>query len=120
MNPPPCCPSGSSLEPQVTLARLSNSLVGLCCPVCHSIHVHPLEVVVEQGRTRTEVLRESTVTSPTDRAHHARGSLIGLLFACEAGHEFQYALEFHKGTTVVRLDAWHRDPAAPFQELWRN
>lgn len=105
---------------QVVLVPLSDPQAELCCPVCRSVYVHPLGVVVEQGQTRTEVRRESTTTLPTDRSQYARGSLIGLVFGCESGHDFQYEFEFHKGSTTLRLEAWARDPQQVLPELWRN
>lgn len=92
----------------------------LCCPVCACPFVHPAEVVVEQGRTRTAVSNESTQVSATDRFLHARGSLITLDFWCEYGHSFQYALEFHKGQLHLRLDTKPLpNPNSP-RQLWRD
>ena len=92
----------------------------LCCPVCACPYVHPAEVVVEQGQTRTVVSNESTQVSATDRFLHARGSLITLDFWCKFGHSFQYALEFHKGELQLRLDTKPLpNPDAPGQ-LWRD
>ena len=92
----------------------------LCCPVCACPYVHPAEVVVEQGQTRTVVSNESTQVSATDRFLHARGSLITLDFWCEFGHSFQYALEFHKGELQLRLDTKPLpNPDSPGQ-LWRD
>ena len=44
----------------------------MCCPVCACPYVHPADVVVEQGQTRTVVSNESTQVSATDRFLHAR------------------------------------------------
>ena len=92
----------------------------LCCPVCACPNVHPAEVVVEQGQTKTRVSSEQTRVTPTNRGEHQRGSQIGLEFWCESGHAFSYVLSFHKGTTNIQLSA--KPAAHPMirQELWRD
>ena len=92
----------------------------LCCPVCACPYVHPAEVVVEQGQTRTVVSNESTQVSATDRFLHARGSLITLDFWCKFGHSFQYALEFHKGELQLRLDTKPVVNSESLKSLWRD
>lgn len=92
----------------------------LCCPVCACPHVHPAEVMVEQGETKTRVCAEQTRVTPTSRSLSHRGSQIGLEFWCESGHAFSYVLSFHKGTTNIQLSA--KPAAHPMirQELWRD
>jgi len=92
----------------------------MCCPVCACPYVHPAEVTVEQGQTRTVVSDESTQVSATDRFLHARGSLITLDFWCEYGHSFQYALEFHKGHMHLKLATEPLDVSKPLDQLWRD
>ena len=82
-----------------------NDEPALCCPVCGFDCVHPVEVVVEQGQTKTVVTRETTQVEATNRGTMKRGSLIILRFVCEDGHEFAYQFEFHKGTTSCELNA---------------
>ncbi len=92
----------------------------LCCPVCACQQVHPAEVTVEQGQTKTRVTSEQTRVTPTNRGEHHRGSQIALEFWCESGHAFSYVLSFHKGTTNIRLTT--KPAAHPMirQELWRD
>jgi hypothetical protein len=85
----------------------------LCCPVCACPYVHPAEVAVEQGRTRTVVTEEATDVLATDRFLRARGSLITLDFWCEFGHAFQYSLEFHKGHMHLKLATEPLDVSQP-------
>jgi len=105
---------------RIVLKGMPGNEAGLCCPVCGSEYVHPLAVIVEQGHTRTEVKAHGTTVTATDRFCRARGSLVELGFACEQGHDFRYALEFHKGSIFLQLAAQPRDPQLPLDELWRN
>ena len=93
--------------------------IGLCCPVCGLQYVHPDRVAVEQGRTRTEVTRESTLVTAINRESF-RGSLIRLRFHCESGHGFEYQLQFCKGNVVCELSTWEIGGKEPPAELWRN
>lgn len=100
--------------------ELERQYAGLCCPVCGSEFVHPLGVTVEQGRTRTEITGAGTTVVPTHRDGGSRGSHIELAFACEESHEFRYAFDFHKGSTLLQLSAQSFDAGQPTNELWRN
>lgn len=99
---------------------LDDSDVCLCCPDCGNEHVHPARVAVEQGRTRTEVSRESTVVGPSSRAGVWRGSLIALRFWCEGGHAFEYRYSFLKGQLLCELLTWKIDVSQQQEELWRD
>ncbi|MBX3433285.1 MAG: hypothetical protein KF847_08190 [Pirellulales bacterium] len=91
---------------------------GLCCPVCGMTYVHPEQVAVEQGTTRTTVRCERTQVEPSERGR--RGSLIQLDFWCERGHRFRYCLEFHKGQLFCGLFAGEWKEFSDLDELWRS
>ncbi len=93
---------------------------GLCCPLCGMDFVHPEQVAVDQGKTRTIVRCESTNVSASSREATHRGSLISLDFWCENGHVFRYLLEFHKGQMHCELYAGNLGDRPCNEELWRS
>jgi len=105
---------------RIIVKTLTGDDGGLCCPICGCEHVHPEQVTVEQGDTRTVVTGERTEVRTSSRRFFYRGSLIGLAFWCEDGHSFRYDLAFYKGRVHLRLSAGRR--MGPFQtsELWRD
>ena len=98
---------------------VDEDLVALCCPICGFEYVHPERVVVEQGRTRTQVTNETTQVTAIDNAYR-RGSLIVLHFHCENGHGFEYRLEFCKGYVFCELSTSEIGDMETREELWRN
>ncbi len=91
-----------------------------CCPVCGNDHVHPAQVIVDQGQTRTEVTRDKTFVAASDHGMLARGSLVATQFWCEEGHAFEYRLSFHKGRLTCELATWQIAAEQPREELWRD
>jgi len=105
---------------RLVICELSNKEAGLCCPVCGNPYVHPAEVAVEQGRTKTVVVCESTCVQPTERGSSHRGSKISLAFWCESGHRFEYRMAFQKGQLFCELLSCSGGPQTSSDELWRN
>lgn len=91
-----------------------------CCPVCGNDYVHPAQVIVDQGQTRTEVTREQTIVAASNHGMLARGSLVAMQFWCEQGHAFEYRLSFHKGHLNCELATWQFAAEQLRDELWRD
>ena len=98
----------------------NNTGANFCCPVCGIDYVHPAQVVVEQGRTRTEISNESTLVTASSHGLQHRGSRIELQFFCESGHSFRYLLSFHKGNLHCELEAWETEADEYAKQLWRD
>lgn len=116
-----------SKEPQLitqpmrfVLSDVGGIWPALCCPICGNTFVHPARVSVEQGSTKTVVVRETTCVQATDRSKHDRGSEIILAFWCEGGHRFEYRMAFSKGQLLCQLLACYSGPYLTDDELWRN
>jgi len=92
----------------------------LCCPVCGFDYVHPEQVAVDQGCSRSVVARESTTVVAVGGLSGQRGSVIVLRFWCEQGHGFEYRYEFHKGHLLCELSSWRLPEGEPPNELWRD
>lgn len=106
--------------PRVVACDLGDA-PGLCCPLCGMTYVHPEQVIVEQGKTRTIVRCERTRVEASGRgAAQSRGSLIQLDFWCESGHRFRYGLEFHKGQVFCELFTGEWNESFDLDELWRS
>jgi len=105
---------------RLIVREVGTDAAGLCCPLCGMDYVHPEQVAVDQGKTRTIVRRESTNVSASDRETTHRGSLIALDFWCEGGHVFRYVLDFYKGQMVCELYAGDMGKLPEDEELWRS
>lgn len=105
---------------RLVVRDVGTETAGLCCPLCGMDYVHPEQVAVDQGKTRTVVRRESTRVAASERSESHRGSLILLDFWCENGHRFRYRLEFHKGQVVCELHAGRLGDLPEDEELWRS
>lgn len=104
---------------RLAVRDVGDDAAGLCCPLCGMDYVHPEQVAVDQGKTRTIVRRESTRVAASERGTSHRGSLIALDFWCENGHRFRYRLEFHKGQLFCELHAGDLHDLSDDDELWR-
>lgn len=105
---------------RLVICELGDNEAGLCCPICGDTYVHPAEVAVEQGRTKTVVICEATCVQPTERGSSHRGSEITLAFWCESGHRFEYRMAFQKGQLFCELHSRSGGPQTSSDELWRN
>ena len=102
------------------ITDVDTNVAGFCCPVCGCKCVHLEQAMVEQGRTKTIIGRESTTVMAIDNCDGRSGSAIVLRFWCEAMHRFEYRYQFHKGITRCMLSrlSWPIDGQA--RELWRD
>jgi hypothetical protein len=91
----------------------------LCCPICACRNVHPAEVIIEQGQTKTRVTRETTRVVPTNRSEDYLGSQIVLEFWCEQGHAFFYTFASLRDGTAIDLTARPAAHVSIRHELWR-
>lgn len=100
----------------------------LRCPVpaCDlSEQVHPIAVLVDRGGDVVKVTAEGleTMTLPPTQA---RGVMIDVRCACEAGHGWTIRLRFHKGSTFVETTELLSYPESPQgwpdipDTIWRN
>jgi hypothetical protein len=99
------------------------------CPVCAETEglglerfdcIHMLSVRINQGGAITEVRKRSTTQLRGEAS--GRGTLIEIDFACEQGHRFTRAFQFHKGLVyvedMVKPDTPEGDGYP--EELWRD
>ncbi len=106
--------------PRFVIRDLRHGAACLCCPVCGFDYVHPEQVAVDQGCSRSVVARESTTVAAVGGVSGQRGSVIVLRFWCEQGHGFEYRYEFHKGQLLCELSSWRLPEGEPPSELWRD
>lgn len=99
----------------------------ICCPVCGrerdadntSVHIGP--VTVRQNTSETTVDRETDTTRTVPKSSEM-GAVVTVAMWCEAGHQFNLRLAFHKGATYLTatpgepFDVTNETPA----ELWRD
>jgi hypothetical protein len=102
--------------PHFVTNEVSRGVV-MCCPVCGCRNIHPAEVIVSQQRSRTKVMKEFTCVTRSDRHHKQTGVEITLDFWCEAGHAFEYSLDFRKDRIHVGLETETVDPSEPRDEF---
>lgn len=92
----------------------------LACPICGSVYVFPTSVRCNPaGVHRGEVQIENggILWNPAVEPD-GRGVRIELVFRCEAGHAFAYAMHFHKGNTFVSRNLTPTKP--PNDIIWRT
>ncbi|HDZ21964.1 MAG TPA: hypothetical protein ENH78_11790 [Phycisphaerae bacterium] len=111
---------------------MSNAIVGipvqqagehttlLACPVCGGSNIHPVRLdCISPGQRNGCVTIDSNGVAIDPRYPPAgRGVRIELAFSCEDGHEFVYALQFHKGSTEVVSHT--RDIHSSHETIWRD
>jgi hypothetical protein len=103
----------------VSINQLQGLLVCSECQAegCDGVGVHPIEVEVNAGGSITIVDHNGTHMRSGEAS--GRGVRIVLGFACESGHRFEVAFQFHKGSTTIDprlLSAAGGD----FTTIWRD
>ena len=75
----------------------------LLCPICGGTYVRPVTITcTPPGADRGElVVNSNGIHLDPAVQPQGRGVFVALRFWCERGHAFTYALQFHKGETLV-------------------
>jgi len=96
----------------------------LACPMCGSEYVHPVSLECASPGTRhgTVSINANGLAVNPQTGPSGRGTRITLGFLCEQGHVFEYALQFHKGCTLVErsMGPAPSDVMLRPQTIWRD